>query len=116
MGFRLGDDQKLGEGENQFISCHTIKEDYRGIRPALGYPENQDYTEKQILWDLLEAEKYTGITLTESYAMFPAASVSRCYFAHPQAKYFGVEKINKDQVKAYAVRKQIERSIAERWL
>ena len=102
--------------EEDFSNEDLIKEQYRGIRPAPGYPASPDHTEKQILWDLLEAEKHTGITLTESYAMFPAASVSGLYFAHPQAKYFGVGKIDKDQVKDYAERKQMELSKIERWL
>ncbi len=104
------------EKAENFSNEQLIKEEYRGIRPAPGYPASPDHTEKQVLWDLLEAEQYTGIKLTESYAMFPAASVSGLYFAHPQAKYFGVGKINKDQVEDYAKRKKMELSTVERWL
>lgn len=93
-----------------------IDEKYRGIRPAPGYPACPDHTEKDTLWKLLHVEKMTGITLTESKAMFPAASVSGWYFAHPEAKYFGVGKINKDQVTDYAVRKGMSVSDVEKWL
>jgi len=93
-----------------------IKESYRGIRPAPGYPACPDHTEKPILFDLLNATENTTITLTETNAMFPAASVSGYYFAHPQAKYFGVGRIGKDQVADYARRKGIEISAAERLL
>ena len=85
-----------------------IREKYRGIRPAPGYPASPDHTEKQILFDLLQAEKHTGIRLTETYAMYPASSVSGLYFAHPQAKYFGVGKIDRDQVQDYASRKNMD--------
>ena len=104
-----------GKGED-FSNEELIREQYRGIRPAPGYPASPDHTEKQILFDLLDAEKHTGIKLTETYAMFPAASVSGLYFAHPQAKYFGVGKIDKDQVQDYAERKNMEVAAVERWL
>jgi len=93
-----------------------IREDYVGIRPAPGYPACPDHTEKGLLWDLLEVEKRIGMTLTDSYAMLPTAAVSGWYFSHPDAKYFGVAKINEDQVEDYAMRKGIPRSDAERWL
>ncbi|MCI0505477.1 MAG: methionine synthase [Gammaproteobacteria bacterium] len=93
-----------------------IREEYRGIRPAPGYPACPDHTEKALLWDLLDVENKTGIILTDSYAMHPAASVSGFYFAHPEARYFAVGKINKDQVEAYAQRKGMSVEEAERWL
>jgi 5-methyltetrahydrofolate--homocysteine methyltransferase len=93
-----------------------ITEKYQGIRPAPGYPACPDHTEKRILFDLLEVEKNTGITLTESFAMFPTAAVSGLYFSHPDAKYFGLGKINKDQVHDYAKRKGMNVEIVERWL
>lgn len=93
-----------------------IDEKYRGIRPAPGYPACPDHTEKDTLWKLLQVEKLTGITLTESKAMFPAASVSGWYFAHPEARYFGVGKVNKDQVADYAARKGMSVSDTEKWL
>jgi len=93
-----------------------IDEKYRGIRPASGYPSCPDHTEKKTLWQLLDAEKNTGITLTESFAMWPAAAVSGFYFAHPEAKYFAVGKIGKDQVDDYARRKEMDLRTIERWL
>jgi 5-methyltetrahydrofolate--homocysteine methyltransferase len=93
-----------------------IKERYQGIRPAPGYPACPDHTEKRILFDLLGAEKSAGITLTESFAMLPAASVSGYYFWHPQSQYFGVGKIGRDQVEDYAARKGMDVATAERWL
>ena len=93
-----------------------IREKYQGIRPAPGYPACPDHSEKEMLFKLLDAEKHTGIQLTESYAMYPAASVSGFYFAHPGATYFGVGKIGKDQVEQYAQRKNISFTEAEKWL
>ncbi len=93
-----------------------IKESYQGIRPAPGYPACPDHTEKRALFNLLEVEKNTGIELTENFAMYPAASVSGFYFAHPSAKYFGVGKIGKDQVEAYAKKKGFTIDEAEKWL
>ena len=93
-----------------------IREKYQGIRPAAGYPACPDHTEKQLLWELLEVEKLTGIRLTESCAMWPASSVSGLYFAHPEAKYFSVGKIGEDQVSDFAERKGINKAEAERWL
>ncbi|MFT7290933.1 MAG: 5-methyltetrahydrofolate--homocysteine methyltransferase, partial [Reinekea sp.] len=93
-----------------------IKERYRGIRPAPGYPACPDHTEKGKLFALLDAEQQTEVALTDSYAMTPAASVSGWYFSHEDAKYFGVGKITKDQVIDYAARTQLELAVAERWL
>jgi 5-methyltetrahydrofolate--homocysteine methyltransferase len=93
-----------------------IAEQYAGIRPAPGYPVQPDHTEKRTLFDLLGAERATGIKLTESYAMWPAAAVSGLYFAHPESRYFGVGKIGRDQVADYAARKDWSLEEAERWL
>ena len=93
-----------------------IREKYQGIRPAPGYPACPDHTEKRLLWEVLDVENQTGMKLTESCAMWPAASVSGLYFSHPQSKYFAVGKINKDQIKDYANRKSISVDDAEKWL
>jgi 5-methyltetrahydrofolate--homocysteine methyltransferase len=93
-----------------------IREHYQGIRPAPGYPACPDHTEKQTLFDLLKVEKNTGIRLTESLAMLPAASVSGLYFSHPQARYFALGNIERDQVLDYATRKQMDVVTVERWL
>ena len=93
-----------------------IAEKYRGIRPAHGYPACPDHTEKTKLFALLDAERATGIRLTESYAMHPASSVSGLYFAHPESRYFSVDKITKDQVDDYSKRKGMESAVLERWL
>jgi len=93
-----------------------IREQYRGIRPAPGYPACPDHTEKALLWELLDVENNTGIKLTDSYAMYPAASVSGFYFSHPDSRYFAVGKINRDQVTAYAERKGMDVETVERWL
>jgi 5-methyltetrahydrofolate--homocysteine methyltransferase len=102
--------------EKDFDNQKLIKEDYSSIRPAPGYPACPDHTEKPLLWQLLDAEKNSGVALTESYAMWPAASVSGWYFSHPDSSYFGVSKINKDQVEDYAKRKGMTLAEAERWL
>ncbi|MFN0060139.1 MAG: methionine synthase [Planctomycetota bacterium] len=93
-----------------------LEEKYRGIRPAPGYPACPDHTEKRTLFDMLEVEKNVGITLTESFAMLPAASVSGFYFGHPAAIYFGIGKIGQDQITDYARRKGMDRATVERWL
>jgi 5-methyltetrahydrofolate--homocysteine methyltransferase len=93
-----------------------IREKYSGIRPAPGYPAQPDHTEKATLFDLLDAEKATGIRLTESYAMWPGSSVSGLYFAHPESHYFGVGRIERDQAEDYARRKGWPLAEAERWL
>jgi 5-methyltetrahydrofolate--homocysteine methyltransferase len=102
--------------DESLSSEDLIKEKYRGIRPAPGYPACPDHTEKATLFEILDAEKATGIHLTESYAMYPTAAVSGYYFAHPQSRYFGLGKINKDQVENYAVRKGLTLEETERWL
>lgn len=99
-----------------FDNARLVKEDYRGVRPAPGYPSCPDHTEKPKLWELLDAENNVGVSLTESYAMWPAASVSGWYFSHPESSYFGVGKINKEQVEEYAKRKGMSFAEAERWL
>lgn len=93
-----------------------INEDYRGIRPAPGYPACPDHTEKATLWSLLDVEQNTGITITESFAMLPTAAVSGWYFSHEQAKYFPLGQINRDQVEDYARRKGLSFRDAARWL
>jgi len=102
--------------EENLSTEDMIREKYRGIRPAPGYPACPDHTEKQTLFDLLEAEKNASIKLTESFAMYPASSVSGLYFAHPQARYFAVGKFERDQIADYAVRKRIDVHVAEKWL
>ncbi len=97
-------------------NADLIKERYRGIRPAPGYPACPDHTEKPLLWELLDVERQTGIKLTDSFAMYPAAAVSGLYFAHPDARYFGVGKLNRDQIVDYAERKGMRVAEAERWL
>ncbi len=93
-----------------------LKEEYRGIRPAPGYPACPEHSEKVTLFSLLDPEQYTGISLTENYAMYPAASVSGFYFAHPKSHYFSVGKFLKDQVTDYARRKNISLEQAEKLL
>lgn len=115
MHKRVRNDWGFGNSENLSIR-DMIGEKYRGIRPAAGYPACPDHTEKATLWDLLGAEAATGISLTESYAMNPPSSVSGLYFGHPDARYFNVGKIGKDQIKSYAERKGISVSEAEKWL
>ena len=106
-----------GYGKNEKLSAEDlIAEKYRGIRPAPGYPAQPDHTEKPILFDLLQATEATGITLTESFAMMPAASVSGIYFAHSASRYFAVGAIGKDQVESYARRKGMKVTEVERWL
>lgn len=102
--------------DEQLSNDELIRERYQGIRPAPGYPASPDHTEKRTLFDLLDAEKTAGITLTESCAMYPGAAVSGFYFAHPEARYFGVGKIAKDQLEDYAARKKLTLEEAERWL
>ncbi len=102
--------------EEHLSSEQLIREEYMGIRPAPGYPACPDHTEKIKLFGLLDATSHTGIILTESLAMFPASSVSGWYFAHPESKYFGVGKIEKDQVEDYSRRKGMALDEVERWL
>jgi 5-methyltetrahydrofolate--homocysteine methyltransferase len=93
-----------------------LREEYRGIRPAPGYPACPEHTEKRILWDLLDVEKNAGISLTESCAMSPGAAVSGFYFSHPDSTYFGVAEIGRDQASDYASRKGMTLEEAEKWL
>jgi 5-methyltetrahydrofolate--homocysteine methyltransferase len=109
IAWGFGAEEKLSHEE-------LIRERYRGIRPAAGYPASPDHTEKETLFQLLEATKNTGITLTESFAMHPGASVSGLYFSHPQSKYFAVGKIERDQVRDYAARKKVPNEYVEKWL
>ncbi|MBT3443767.1 MAG: methionine synthase [Flavobacteriaceae bacterium] len=102
--------------EESLTNEELIKERYKGIRPAPGYPACPDHLEKQTLWDLMDVEKNIGVTLTESYAMWPAASVSGYYFAHPEAKYFGLGKIKEDQLIDYSKRRNIPIEEARKWL
>jgi len=109
--------QDWGFGKSEHLTHEDlIRERYRGIRPAAGYPACPDHTEKWTLWKLLDVEKTTGIKLTESCAMWPGASVSGLYFAHPDSKYFGVGKIGRDQADDYHRRKQMDLRAVERWL
>ena len=102
--------------DETLTNTDLIAENYNGIRPAPGYPAQPDHTEKLTIWKLLDAEKNTSISLTESLAMYPAASVCGLYFAHPESKYFTVGKIGKDQVDDYHKRKGISLKEAEKWL
>jgi 5-methyltetrahydrofolate--homocysteine methyltransferase len=102
--------------DEELTSEDLIREQYRGIRPAAGYPASPDHTEKQLLWKLLDVENAAGIKLTESCAMWPASSVSGLYFAHEDSKYFAVGKIGRDQVLDYHLRKGMDLRTAERWL
>jgi len=112
---RAREEWGYGKSEN-LTSQQLIAEEYRGIRPAAGYPGCPDHTEKRILWELLDVEKNTGIQLTESCAMWPGSSVSGQYFAHPQSRYFGLGKIDRDQVADYAKRKGEAIEFVEKWL
>ncbi len=103
-------------GDERLDNADLIAEAYRGIRPAPGYPACPDHTEKQSLWDLLDVERNTGIKLTESFAMWPAAAVGGWYLSHPRARYFAVGKLGRDQVEDYASRKGWTVEVAERWL
>jgi 5-methyltetrahydrofolate--homocysteine methyltransferase len=106
-----------GYGKNENLTVEQlIDEQYRGIRPAAGYPACPDHTEKQTLWKLLDVEHNTGIKLTESGAMWPASSVSGLYFAHPKAQYFAVGKLGRDQVLDYQRRKGLDLPAVEKWL
>jgi 5-methyltetrahydrofolate--homocysteine methyltransferase len=109
--------REWGYGQNENLSIEDlIGEKYRGIRPAPGYPAQPDHSEKPIIFDLLQASDATGIALTESFAMDPAASICGLYFAHAEARYFAVNSIGKDQVESYAARKGMDIAQVERWL
>jgi 5-methyltetrahydrofolate--homocysteine methyltransferase len=112
---RARDEWGYGRAE-ELTPEEIIREKYRGIRPAAGYPACPDHTEKATVWRLLDVEKNTGIRITESFAMWPGSSVSGLYFAHPEAIYFGLGKIERDQVLDYHVRKGMSVSEVERWL
>lgn len=115
MHKRTRDEWGFGRNEN-LTTQQLIEESYRGIRPAPGYPACPDHPEKGILWELLDVEKNAGITLTESFAMWPSASVSGFYFGHPDAKYFAVGKLGRDQIADLAQRKPMPLAEVERWL
>ncbi|MFN2431160.1 MAG: vitamin B12 dependent-methionine synthase activation domain-containing protein, partial [Cryomorphaceae bacterium] len=102
--------------DERLENADLIGETYRGIRPAPGYPACPDHTEKPKIFDLLQAPEHTGLRLTESFAMWPAAAVSGMYLAHPQASYFGIGRIGPDQVEDYARRKGMDIAEAEKWL
>ncbi|MGL4792517.1 MAG: vitamin B12 dependent-methionine synthase activation domain-containing protein, partial [Aeromonas jandaei] len=102
--------------EEALSNEELIRENYRGIRPAPGYPACPEHTEKGTLWELLDVEQAIGMQLTESYAMWPGAAVSGWYFSHPESKYFAVAQIQQDQVEDYAARKGMTLAEAERWL
>ncbi|KEA54365.1 B12-dependent methionine synthase [Mangrovibacter sp. MFB070] len=102
--------------EENLSNEELIRENYRGIRPAPGYPACPEHTEKAAIWELLDVETHTGMKLTESYAMWPGASVSGWYFSHPDSKYFAVAQIQRDQVEDYARRKNMSVEEVERWL
>jgi len=102
--------------EEALTNEELVAEQYQGIRPAMGYPASPDHTEKDLLWALLDAEKHTGIWLTESKAMVPTAAVSGLYFAHPEAHYFAVGRVGKDQIEDYARRKGMTVEEVEKWL
>ncbi len=102
--------------DEQFTNEALIREEYRGIRPAPGYPACPDHSLKPILFDLLKAQDNAGITLTESQAMLPTAAVSGFYFGHPESQYFGVARIGRDQLEDYAERRDVDLAVAERWL
>jgi 5-methyltetrahydrofolate--homocysteine methyltransferase len=102
--------------EEQLDNEALIDEKYQGIRPAPGYPACPDHTEKGLLWELIDPETHADMTITESFAMLPTAAVSGFYFAHPESRYFGLGKIDQDQVEDYAARKGWDKQTAERWL
>jgi 5-methyltetrahydrofolate--homocysteine methyltransferase len=102
--------------EEAFDNEALVKEKYRGIRPAPGYPAQPDHTEKELIFKLLDAEDRIGVSLTSSFAMSPAPSVSGLYFAHPASAYFAVGRIERDQVEDYARRKGWDTRTCERWL
>jgi 5-methyltetrahydrofolate--homocysteine methyltransferase len=102
--------------DEKLTNDELIEEKYRGIRPAPGYPAQPDHTEKGILFKLLDAQKQIGVEITESFAMWPGASVSGFYYSHPESAYFGVGRIDRDQVEDYARRKGMTVKEIEKWL
>lgn len=106
-----------GYAANEHLSKQDlIEEEYKGIRPAPGYPACPDHLEKPTIWKLLNVEEAIGVKLTESMAMWPASSVSGYYFANPESKYFGLGKIKDDQVVDYAKRRNVSTEVARKWL
>jgi len=116
MHYKVRTEYWAYSSEERLSNDELIKEKYQGIRPAPGYPACPDHTEKETLWELLSVEEQIGIKLTESMAMYPAASVSGWYFSHPKSKYFGLGQIAKDQVEDYAKRKGMSVAEMEKWL
>jgi len=109
--------KEWGYGRDENLSTEDlIRERYRGIRPAAGYPACPDHTEKRTLWQLLDVERQAGIRLTESFAMWPGSSVSGLYFSHPEAKYFAVGRLGRDQLLDYHLRKGMLLQEVEKWL
>ena len=116
LHFRLRTEYWAYSPDEKFQIEQILKNNYRGIRPAPGYPACPDHSEKLIIFDLLDVENNIGISLTENYSMYPASSVSGYYFSHPASRYFNIEKISNDQVKSYAQRKQITENDVEIYL
>ncbi|NUQ27980.1 MAG: methionine synthase, partial [Acidobacteriaceae bacterium] len=112
---RVREEWGYGCQEN-LTNDELIQEEYRGIRPAPGYPASPDHTEKGTIWKLMDVQAKTGIMITESYAMWPGSSISGIYFAHPESRYFSVGKIDRDQAQDYSERKGWMLSEVERWL
>ena len=115
MHKKIREEWGFGSAENLSME-DLVREKYQGIRPAAGYPASPDHTEKFTLWNLLDVEKNTGITLTENCAMWPASSVSGLYFSHPESRYFAVGKISKEQALDYSERKKMSIEDVEKWL
>ena len=109
--------QDWGFGGDQDLTMEDIvKERYRGIRPAPGYPACPDHTQKKTLWKMMDVQRHTGIMLTESFAMWPGSSVCGLYFGHPDSRYFSVNRIDRDQLENYAERKKMSLQECEHWL
>ena len=109
--------QDWGYGTSEELSMDDIvKERYRGIRPAPGYPACPDHTQKKTLWKMMDVQHHTGIMLTESYAMWPGSSVCGLYFGHPDSRYFAINRIDRDQLENYSERKKMPLSECEKWL
>ena len=104
------------DSDENLSNAELIKESYKGIRPAPGYPACPDHLEKKTIWKLMQVKENIGLEITDSLAMWPAASVSGYYFGNPEAKYFGLGKITDDQLKDYAKRRGVSNEQAEKWL
>ena len=116
-GTNVAEDRMSGATATDEVDYEAlISEKYQGIRPAAGYPATPDHTEKDAIWEILDVAAKTGMTLTESKAMLPTAAVSGLYLGHPEACYFSVGKLGRDQIEDYAQRKEIELHDIERWL